>query len=151
MHNLHLCEKVNVLVFTESKDSVGVLVLDPKANDHLAVFSGDHTQLQANLQARVSYTPINAVSLIPCCFSSTEQPPYRPGGQQGPLLHRQIQRHRLLGEDTPEIGDKNCSKRKKTTLLEGRMTSAVTKSLLPSSAATMLGWKTEVSLKTFRS
>ena len=101
-----------MLVFTESKDSVGVLVLDPKANDHLAAFSGDHTQLQANLQARVSYTPINAVSLIPCCFSSTEQPPYRPGGQQGPLLHRQIQRHRLLGEDTPEIGDKNCSRRK---------------------------------------
>ena len=38
---------------------------------------------------------------IPCCFSSTEQPPCHPGVQQGPLLHHQIQLHRLLGEDTP--------------------------------------------------
>ena len=48
---------------------------------------------------------------VPCCFFSTEQPLYRPGDQQGPLLHHQIQPHRLLGEDTPEAGVQNYSKR----------------------------------------
>ena len=54
----------------------------------------------------------NSISLIPCCFSSIEQPPCHPGGQQGPLLHRQIQRHHLLGEGTPVNGGSEWLKRK---------------------------------------
>ena len=39
-------------IHTESEDSVGILILDSKTDHHFPSFSGDHSQLKSNLEAK---------------------------------------------------------------------------------------------------
>jgi len=45
----------------ESKDSVGILVLDSKTDHHFPSFSGDHSQLKSNL---IALPPLDNLSVI---------------------------------------------------------------------------------------